>query len=159
MALMTNNANKEVDKKKKRIFGCIGWAIVLSASGSILLNIFSLVKNGFSFINWWSLDSFTGPFIVYLLPTVALAVIAGSYTEPGRHFWHSALIVAPFVATVYTLFMYYSYSTGVSIGDVSYYSSRETFWNPASIGVLSIIEGIILGIIASYGYWHAGRKS
>ena len=147
------NSNTNIHMKNKRVLGCAGWAIILSLAGTILINLSSLILN--NFVRYWDARSSFSQFIFFLLPTITFSIIIGSKTRPGLHFFRSALIIVPIVVIIFSSYFYYGYMISAAISDVP---TNESFWHPVSNGIAIIIDGFVLGIIASYGYWHAGKK-
>ena len=146
------------EQKRKRILGSIGWAIILSFLATILFGFWAGIDLPNRFTGWitvWSFVTFFQAFIFFLFPTEFLSILIGIYAEPPARFWVSTAIIIPVVTVIYTFFLWFSLGFGKALSDNP---SRETFWHPASIGISAIIFGVILGSVASYGYWHAGRK-
>ena len=151
--------NHDIKKdRQKRTMGCAGWAVILSFLAIIFFGIWANVGRGYLYLNiftGWKPSDFLSFFTIFLLPTLILSMIIGSRTKPGSNLLLSALIIVPLVTCIYTLFLYLDMGFGIAISDTP---PTKTFWHPVSIGLTAIFFGIILGIIASFGYWHAGRK-
>ena len=143
--------------RRKRILGCGGWAVILSFLAPSSIGIVGNASAGhfsFNVFTGWKLLDFMSVFTFILIPAAILSMVIGSRTKPGPY-WHSAVIIIPLVAAGYTGLIYLSVVIGQAISDTP---SRVTFWQPPAIGLSAITVGVILGYVASYGYWHAGRK-
>ena len=93
-------------------------------------------------------------FIIFVIPMTILAIIIGSKTRTITDLFSLSIIF--FITTALSfIFLYtiYNLPLGTTPG-----KEGESFMNPPAIGLTALMGSIILGFIASYGYWHAGRK-
>ncbi len=143
--------------RRKRILGCGGWAVILSFLAPLSIGIVGNASSEHFSLNvftGWKLFDFINVYTFILIPVAILSMVIGSRTKPGPY-WRSALIIIPLVAAGYASLIYLNVAIGKAISDTP---SRVTFWQPPAIGLSAITVGVILGFVASYGFWHAGRK-
>ena len=156
----------EIDKstkrsdRQRRILGCIRWAIFLSLASSGLLILFTYVfeKSRSSYFSW-NMDLliwFGQWFLIYLVPITIIAIIVGGLIKLPHHLRNTFIVVTPLVTIIYSLWIHFLYSSPLNEDPPK--PIGETFWNPPIIGLTALISGIFLGLVASYGYWHAGRQ-
>lgn len=159
MSSQSNVKQKKVKTtKQRRVLGCIGWAFIfsLSCTFSLLIEVYVIksVRGTFTFSIFGDFSGILYWFFIFLFPSGILSMVIGSRTRPTSSFWRSSFVIAPSIMIVYTLFWYYLYSSPLGSPPKPPY---ESFWNPPEIGLTTIFNGMILGLIISYGYWHAGR--
>ncbi|MHB8169886.1 MAG: hypothetical protein ACYDET_09685 [Thermoleophilia bacterium] len=157
----STNINTELKKAtQKRVLGCTGWGLLLALFASAILILvsdviryekgtsafFPIIDNVEAVIVW---------FLFFSVPIIILAIIFGKVFGQNVKFWPTFVVIFPIVSTIYLFFLYFMYS--LPLGSPSR-TSAENFWHPLSIGLTALVGSLILGILASYGYWHAGRK-
>ena len=155
------NNKKNANIRKKKTLGCMSWGLILAISTSIMMILFSdIVRSQRGSSAFFPiLDNITTIatwFFILIIPIEIFAIIIGklsSISKPSA----GAAILTFFISSVLSLF-FLSFLYSLPLGSPQR-PNGESFWNPPIIGITALLLSLFLGVIASYGYWHVGKKS
>ena len=147
------------EARRKQILGCGGWALNFAFSLSLVLIFFAdiirrhrglaafypLMDNAEAVLTW---------FLIFVIPMTILAIVIGSRSKTRPDLFSISTV---FLITLTLTFIFFYAMYCLPIGSLPG-KEGEGFVNTPSIGLTALTGSIILGLIVSYGYWHAGRK-